>query len=370
MPLDITAPAHRFMEQYAKQYNAGAFATPTRKEIEADPGRINDRTTEAGRIVIARTRVERKGARRVDFTGTAYDLPVGASVATHVARSPGALCSFMAYDYVMAYAEDRELSDHLRAEGREITASRITAAAEIINVWGPNGTGRRYADHDLATVTRVPIDIFDLGLQERLTAEVGRVKGWDDDFPYYSDGSWSAVCLKGFWPDEPGRGVKPSEMPKSWKAEHVADLGRTAQWTVLTEQLPALTKLVRGLPYFGKMERVRLLRMTAGGALGRHTDITDRFGGTRDGQITRFHIPLITTPETKLITWDLDGVRREQHLEAWGCYYLDARKPHAVVNGPADRVHLVIDAVTNDSVRELIRLAYGFERDEATRAAR
>lgn len=359
MPLDLAAPAHRFMEQYAKQYNAGAFAMPTRKDIEANPAMIADRTDESGRIVIARRRLD-KASKRLDYTQAGFVLPAGANVATHVARSPGALVSFMAYDYVFAYAEDLALSAHLRAEGREITATQISAAAEVINCWGPAGTGKTYAPWDRATVTEVGLRIAP-AVQPKLLAELETVRGWDDDFPYYSDGSWSAVCLKGFWPDEPGRGVKPSEMPKSWKAEHVADLGRTAQWTVLTEQLPHLTALVKGLSGFRRTERVRLLRMTAGGALGRHTDITDRAGGTRNGQITRFHIPLITSPETKLITWDVDGSRTETHLEAWGCYYLDARKPHAVQNGPVDRVHLVIDVVTDDAVRAMIAKAYRAE---------
>lgn len=353
MPLDIAAPAHRFMEQYAKQFNAGAFAMPTRKDIEANPEMIADRTAESGRIVIARSRIARK-SKRIDFTGAGFTLPIGANVATHVARTPGALVSFIAYDYVFAYAEDIALSQHLHEEGREIVASRITAAAEIINCWGPQGSGKQYAPWDRATVADFGEVAMSPHQRTRLLAEMGTVTGWDDDFPYYSDGSWSAVCLKGFWPDEPGRGVKPSEMPKSWKAEHAADLARVATWTVLSERLPALTELVRSMSVFADTERVRLLRMAAGGALGRHSDITDRFGGTRNGQIARFHIPLVTTPETKLITWDLDGSRTETHLAPWHCYYLDARKPHAVRNGPADRIHLVIDAVCDENLRSLI----------------
>lgn len=354
------APAHRFLEQYAKQYHAGAFATPTRKELEARPELVAEDTrfgTERA-VVIARRLT--RDSERTDFTGGTFVLPKGAHVATHIGHTRHLLPDTVQYDFVMAYAEDRELSYQLVAEGRRILASRVTAAAEVINVWGQRGKpGGNYAPYDKATVTNFgKVVADDSSLRERMVAEVAQVSGWDDDFPYYSDGSWSAVCLKGFWPAEPGRGVKPAEMPKSWKLANRDALSLKCQWTVLSEQLPALTEWVQSMPWRWETERVRLLRMEGGGRLGRHTDITDRAGGTRDGQIVRFHIPLITHPDTKLITWDLDGCRREQHLAAWNMYYLDARKPHAVNNGPHPRVHLVVDAVSNASIRSHISEAH------------
>lgn len=367
MPLDIEASPSAFMAAYAKQYHAGAFATPTRAEVNSAAVLVDEEhwadnyptaSRRGGRVVIARKRLK-LDSHRSDFTGRLFTLPAGATVALVVAHTPNVLpSSTTLYDYVMAYAEDRPLCEMLAAEGRNITATRVTAAAEVIHCYGPPGLrGRTNAVEDLATVTPMP---FYMGDRERakIAAELGTVTGWDDDFPYYSDGSWSAVCLKGFWPDEPGRGVKPAEMPRSWKEAHLEDLMRECTWTSLSVQLPALMTLVNSITWIRRTERVRLLRMAPGGSLGRHTDITDRFGGTRDGMITRFHIPLTTHPETKLITWDLDGLRHERHLEPYNCYYLDARKPHAVDNGPVERIHLVIDAVTDLTVRRSIALAH------------
>lgn len=355
--IDVNAPVSRFLEQYSKQYHSGAFATPTAKELAANPRLVHqDTRVGSDRAVVIARRLSRDSVR-TDFTGAKFTIPAGAVVATHIGRTPGLLPELDAYDYVMAYAEDRELSAYLEGSGYRVTAARITAAAEIINCWGP--VRGRYPAWDQATVTDFGLCVDgDSALRERMVAEVAQVRGWDDDFPYYSDGSWSAVCLKGFWPDEPGRGVKPAEMPRSWKEAHPDDLRRRCDWTVLADQLPALTEWVKTMPWQWETERVRLLRMTPGGKLGRHTDITDRAGGTRDGQIIRFHIPLITHPDTRLITWDLDGVRREQHLAAWHMYYLDARKPHAVVNGPVDRVHLVVDAVSNAALRHRIATSH------------
>lgn len=359
MALTADAPTHRFLEQYAKQYHAGAFATPTRKELEARPELITEDTRYGrDRAVVVARRLSRD-SERTDFTGATFILPKGAYVATHIGRTPYLMPSTAPYDFVMAYAEDRELSLQLAAEDRMITASRITAAAEVINVWGSPGRFPQlaYPAWDRATV----VDFGEVmaGFRDTVLSELEIVHGWDDDFPYYSDGSWSAVCLKGFWPDEPGRGVKPAEMPKSWKMANREALSNPCDWTVLTKQLPLLYGWVRRMSWDWQTERVRLLKMNAGGKLGRHTDITDRAGGTKDGQIVRFHIPLITDPSIKLITWDLDGQRRERHLEAWHMYYLDARKPHAVTNpSNINRIHLVVDAISSPSIRQRISEAH------------
>lgn len=183
--------------------------------------------------------------------------------------------------------------------------------------------------------------------------------GWFDDYPLYSDGSWSAVSLRGFYPN-PSLGVKPSEMDRKWKAEHPVDLKRQCQWTDLAADCPKLVSVVNeNFPDVG-LERVRLLRMAppAGkkpSKLARHTDITDKSAGTDNGKITRFHIPLITHPSSKMTAWDLEGRKAEVHLNALSVWYLDARKPHAVVHaGPVDRIHLVVDVRTNSLTRERI----------------
>lgn len=357
----VDAPAHRFLAQYAKTYHAGSFATPMRSELDAHPEWVTEDTHYGDQRAVVIGRRLAHDSERTDFTGNIFVLPKGTFIATHIGRTAGLLPSTAPYDYVMAYAEDRDLSLQLHAEDRRIRASRITAAAEVINVWGPAGrTQPGYALWNQATVVDFgQREGISPALHEQIFAELQTVRGWDDDFPYYSDGSWSAVCLKGFWPDEPGRGVKPAEMPKSWKQENRAALSNVCAWTTLARELPLLSRWVRRHPWDWETERVRLLKMNAGGKLGRHTDITDRAGGTRDGQIVRFHIPLITDPSIKLITWDLDGSRTETHLKQWHMYYLDARKPHAVTNpSSVNRIHLVVDAVSSPAIRQHIADAY------------
>jgi hypothetical protein len=349
----------RFLQQYAKRYAAGAFATPTAQELAANPGSVLEWVHGDDRTVAVAKRLTRDSTRR-DFTGSEFRLPRGATIITHLGRTPGApVPDLRAFDYVMAYVEDHELAAGLAAQGRPVKHWRITAASEVIGVWARPGETARLPAHDLVTVGRIPGFEVQHAIQAGILSEVAAVNQWHDDFPYYSDGSWSAVSLRGFRADDPTWGIKPSEMPRSWQEQHPGAMQYRCGWTILASQTPLIRQLVESVPWWAGLERVRLLRMDGrggqGGKLHRHTDITDRAAGTRDGQIVRFHVPLVTHPQIVMRSWDLSGHESATHLEPWRCYYLDARKPHAVTNPTGvDRVHLVVDVVADDAVREQI----------------
>jgi hypothetical protein len=350
--------AARVLGSYSRRFAAGAFATPTAKEL-ADAGWL----WREG--LLAATKTLTRDSKRADYTGRVYVVPKGARVITHLAVDDGLpLPDLSDFDYINAYADDQHVRAAMLAEGREPVATRVAASSEIINVWGPPGRpGYLYSREEAATLTELPLHVSG-GERAAVAAEVTALSGWADDYPFYSDGSWGALNLRGFWPDDPTRGVKPTEMSKTWKAEHPADLARTCGWTTLARMTPQTVALVRrvadplGVPDDG-LERVRILRMAGrdgkGGRLGRHTDITDKASGVRDGLILRLHIPLVSHPEIRLHAWSLRGKRFDVHLEPWHLYYLDARKPHAVTNPTGvDRLHLVIDLASNPTVRRAI----------------
>lgn len=349
--------AARFLNAYARQHSAGAFATPIASEIS--------KLMQSGGwhwwdgVAACSRRLTRDSVRR-DWTGRSYTLRRGARVITHLAASPGArLPNLTAFDHVFAYLEDSNVTAQLAAQGREVNAVRISAASELIACWGRPGTGYRYPAADLATLTRLPLEVTP-AQREQITAEVTGIDSWHDDFPFYSDGSWDAVSLRGFNPADPTWGIKPAEMSKAWWAEHPeAARYRTCGWTTLAQLCPATVGLVKSVSWWGELERVRLLRMQGmggkGGTLARHCDITDRAAGTRDGQIARFHIPLVTDPRITMSAWNLKGTQHDVHLPAWSMWYLDARKPHAVHNRSGiDRVHLVVDVKADGRCREAI----------------
>lgn len=347
----------RFLQAYSKRFGAGAFATPTAKELAGRPGDVIDLRAGDDRTVIVTKTITRDSAR-TDWLGRRYLVPSGSRIATHTARTPaGPVPDLDRFDLVYTYPEDRPLTAALEAQGREVRAHKISAASEVIAAWGRSGEAYTLPNRDRATCGEVPgPTVMD---QEAIRAEVAAITGWDDDYPFYSDGSWGAVSLRGFWPEDPTRGVKPAEMSKAWKAEHLADLDRSCDWTTLAARCPATVAAVESIPWITGMERVRLLRMAGrdgkGGKLARHTDITDRNSGTEPGQIVRFHLPLVTDPAIKMTVWELDGTTRSIHLSPWRLWYLDARKPHAVANPTGvDRIHLVVDAVVTEQVAATI----------------
>jgi hypothetical protein len=350
--------AARVLGSYSRRFAAGAFATPTAKELET-PGSWEVR----GGAVLA-TKTLTRDSKRKDFAGLEYVIPKGARVVTHLAVDEGAPAPDLSDFYaVTAYLDDMPLTTSLVQQRRELIAARVAASSELIGVWGPPGTGRALPEVERATLRQLPLHVSD-GQRAAVTDEVADLRGWADDYPFYSDGTWGALNLRGFWPDDPTRGVKPAEMSKTWKAEHPADLHRDCDWTTLARITPQTVALVRRITDpldvdEAELERVRILRMAGnagrGGRLGRHTDVTDKASGVRDGMIIRLHVPLVTDPAITMSAWGLSGRRTDVHLPAWTLWYLDARKPHAVTNPTGtDRLHLVIDCHANQRIRDAI----------------
>lgn len=353
------AAATKLAGKYVKSYAAGAFAFPTKKELEADPSQLREWP---GYVAVAKQLTRDSGRR--DFTGAPFTLRAGTTLYSHVVREDGLEpVPLMAdeADYVIAYLDDVWLVDGLKEQGYHLLAASVSASSELKGVFH-QGAAVEYPAHDLATVTPVPVELG-YELFSDMQAEGGGLAGFRDDWPLYSDGSWGALCLKGFYPEDPGRDMKPKEMNKTWQQAHMEDMDRQCEWTTLSADCPNIMEYITSVPWWGKMERVRLLQMSGrngkGGALGRHTDIGDKQFGTADGQIVRFHTPLITDPAIQLHSWDLTGAKTSTHLQEAVTYYLDARKPHSVTNPTGvDRVHLVVDVVSSPAVRE--QIANGF----------
>ena len=349
--------AARLLGRYAKPYAQGAFATPTAKDIQ--DAMAHGRWHEWPDGVYGVSRRLTRDSNRKDWTGRSYTLPQGSRVITFLAAEATAkLPDFDAFSRVYAYAEDDNITHQMISQGREVYAVQITAASNIINCWGRAGSKFLYRPHDLATLARLPVELPE-SMLSRAAQEARALTGWYDDFPFYSDGSWDALSLRGFNPDDPTWGVKPSEMSKAWwKANPGAGKYSRCQWTRLAEACPAATQIAQFAGNWGELERVRFLRMRAKdgeGTLSRHTDITDKASGTRDGQIVRFHIPLVTGPKAVMHAWNLRGEQITAHLSFGHVWYLDARKPHAVTNGTGkDRIHLVIDVKSTARCRSLI----------------
>lgn len=352
--------AAAFMAKYVKQYHAGAFGSPLASELEAHPELLHVWEGPGSACCVAVVRTARHDERRKDWTGRPHIIPRGATIATTVAQcgnwAPTALDGI---DFVFVHTEDDTLTRAMLDARRSRVATRISASSEIITCWGPRGYPHRTeARADLPTAARVPAEMMPQWsrlMRDEVLGELTQLKEWHDDYPFYSDGTWGAVNLRGFNPADPLWGVKPAEMPRKWHFAHPDAAKMRCDWTTICHRLPTMRALVEDVRWWPNLERVRLMRMAGrpgGGKLGRHTDITDKAAGTRDGQIARFHIPLMTSPAVMMHTWELDGTHRATHLEPWRVYYLDQRKPHAVTNPTEhDRIHLVVDVIVDADVR-------------------
>jgi hypothetical protein len=93
-------------------------------------------------------------------------------------------------------------------------------------------------------------------------------------------------------------------------------------------------------------QAVRFLRLKAGSVIKEHRDHKLSF---EDGEV-RLHIPVITNPN---VEFHLDGYRVK--MNEGECWYHNFNLPHHIANrGETDRVHLVLDCVVNDWLREVM----------------
>lgn len=183
---------------------------------------------------------------------------------------------------------------------------------------------------------RLPLDFA----PERLAADMAALSGgWIEHFVRQNyDGDWSVSALRG-----PAGATHPVRMiyPDPGCREFA--------------DTPALA----GAPYFREvlsafacpLQAVRLMRLTPGSVIKEHRDHELSF---EEGTV-RIHIPVTTNPE---VDFRLNGARCV--MPAGSSWYLRLSDPHSVANrGPADRVHMVIDATVNGWVEALLARAAG-----------
>jgi hypothetical protein len=129
------------------------------------------------------------------------------------------------------------------------------------------------------------------------------------------------------------------------------------------------TPTLAACPYFRQvldtfaapLRAVRLMRLTAGSVIKEHTDHELSF---EEGTV-RIHVPVVTNAEVEFYL-----NRSRVVLEAGSSWYLRLSDPHSVANrGPADRIHMVIDAEVNDWLRRVLETAASLATAERSLAA-
>jgi hypothetical protein len=144
------------------------------------------------------------------------------------------------------------------------------------------------------------------------------------------EGSWSAIPLRSV------NGVIDNIII-------APDSNSNYQYTVLLDQCPYLKEVLS--QFHCPQLAVRLLKLDAGALIKEHRDYELYF---EKGE-ARLHIPVITHDEVYMY---LDKER--VHPREGECWYMNFNLPHSIENkSTVNRIHLVLDVVVNDWLKEI-----------------
>lgn len=368
----LSTLAAPFKARY-KPFVHGAFGIPKERDLALA---LKARRVEvsAGAVLIGGRL--KSASRQHDFTGGLHVLPAGDWLIADVAGQQSRAAANLVMRVVEAqpartavwwelFEEDEELQALAVDLGFRWAFSKVMAGSEIKGVYLRAGDSGRtlpalapYEAEALMLARRAVLDIRQLGLvREELTEYVSREEPWAQHYSSYNKReSWTAFCLRGFDATDPGFIIKPAEMSKGWKAAHPERLHAKPEWTSAARAFPVTMTLLEQIP--GEKERARFMRLRRnGGELSRHADITDRDAGLADGKLARLHVPIWTHPEVQFRAWTHRGKLLTESMTAGDLWYLDQRKPHAVLNPSGlDRVHLVVDVHSSYTLRRWLRM--------------
>lgn len=358
-----------------KPHTHGAFGIPNERDIAsalsanqcAYTKRAHDTTNEIKGV--AMYSVSRALRKREDFAGRRCHILPGDLLVSDIAGEPVSkihlLTTLMAgvkaqATWVCAHVENKQTGQLLSELGFQYCMTRISAASDLIGIYVLGNTaGRLPPAMERADEPGAKVLLYQfLSVRER-DAIIGEAVAyaeshqiWAQHYSTYNKRhSWTAFAICGYAKDDPLFIIKPDEMSRKWKVENPSRMSASCGPTTAASAFPSVYAVLKKLPSHD-FQRVRLMRLSPGGELTRHSDITDPEAGTADGKICRLHIPLTTSPQCLFRSWNVAGAERRIHFAERALCYLDTRKPHAVIN-PAkeERIHLVIDAFANSELR-------------------
>lgn len=385
--LEFLKAAAAVFKASMKPHTYGAFGLPKERDIAdamADNALVwtmkKDSTTkEIAAVAIAK--VLSRPSPHHDFAGRTATINAGDVFVKAIAGEPEAIERLIAgvtlraeppAMWIEAHVEDRALVESLEARGFERVMTKISASSDLKGLYCRGGEpSQRPAPLEPADEPSVAVLSEEFISPEEcaaILAEAEAAAQWAQHYSGYNKRqSWTAFALHGFDPSDPSFIIKPAEMSKKWKEDNADRMLAECGPTVAAQHFPTALAVAERVP--GAKERVRLMRLSAkGGELTRHADITDPDAGTRDGQLSRLHIPLQSHEQCVFRTWDLEGREHRTHFAERSLCYLDTRKPHAVINpDDVDRIHLVLDTFATPELREA--LAENKKRGRPIRAA-
>lgn len=269
-------------------------------------------------------------------------------------------CPTKCFFYV--WEEDKDAVEALKECKFNKICSQFKSTGEIIGIYTNYAVPDRVQSYDKRVLTEIHHPTrWSLLTTENIAKKLSGID-FGNHYSNYSKGKvWTAVSLQGYSQDVTFI-EKPKEMLTSKK--FAKNYGHTKDWELQKTKLydlfeAEINEIINNSCLKGqKFDRIRLMKLDPGGLnkeIQRHTDQSDPDIGTEDGQIMRFHVPIVTNPDVKFSAWSYAGEKITFNPQEGSMFVLDLRKPHAVVNeGKTTRVHLVFDVVMNEEMRKVI----------------
>ena len=167
----------------------------------------------------------------------------------------------------------------------------------------------------------------------RMAAELAALESWEPHFnPSYHRGEWSGVALRSNSPHILKLYIDETPSSPFYDTEAVAPYIRECVARIECE-----------------VRAARLMKLAAGAEIQEHRDAFVSLAHRE----ARLHVPVVTNDATEFVV----GAEIVRMLPG-ECWYLNVDLPHRVANrGATDRVHLVVDAVVNDWLRDAVKMA-------------
>lgn len=260
--------------------------------------------------------------------------------------------------WIEIFEEDGKAKSVLKNFAFRYVGTKISAGSEIKGLYLYKYATKDYEEpiEEAATLVELQKNYLTNKKLDYIRQELKKAdEYWEQHYSNYNKrNSWTSFCLRGYDKDDPKFIIKPQEMSRKWKDENKERLNSIPQDTIISDLFPCTWEVVNSIP--GKKDRVRFMQLRAeDGELTRHADITDREAGVSNGKVCRLHIPIITSRGVIFKGWNHRGKLIEKEFDEGTLFYLDQRKPHAVVNASeVNRIHLVIDCFSYNEVRQLI----------------
>lgn len=273
-------------------------------------------------------------------------------------------------NWVVSWADDRNLNQFLEARKFRKVGSKITTFAEVQFIWFRDSNQQGLWEtveprvfptlpkYELVSLKKIrgssPTSMLFVNSIASKLADTDNL--FQNHYSNYNKAkSWSAYSLRGYKAD-PTFMTKPIEMNEEWQQDH-SDEVFEMQDTLMMEKFPEVYKLLGST--FGpdiEYHRIRLMKLRGGeGELTRHTDQVDPDQGLAIGKLARFHFPIVTNDKVKFTVWDIENKPNTANMKVGECWVLDVRKPHAAINGgDKDRVHLVVDLVVTPEIIKML----------------